>query len=165
MSSIGPEIPAHLLQRRATPPPQEEQQGGEGHPSDATARLGPPIPNLESQRTPAVDAHADDSDGSDDYTPALPPELLAARSAAPQQRKPVLGPTLPPQAGVYGSDEEEEIGPRPPSGVSSAREDGVRQFLESEERRRKLLEVRVLSTAHCQKVDYFILVHAGGGQT
>ncbi|KAH7925689.1 hypothetical protein BV22DRAFT_417566 [Leucogyrophana mollusca] len=130
MSSIGPQIPAHLL----------------------------PTPTAE------------DSDEDDDYTPALPPDLLAARtqpgpssgtprptsppvpppaasasisrSAADSSSRRVVGPSFP-GPNSYDDDSDDDVGPKPlPAGLSAAHEErsGVQEFLEREERRRKQAE-------------------------
>lgn len=113
MSSIGPQIPAHLL---------------------------------------AAVAPADDSGEEDDYTPALPPDLAAARSAGPSlssksksdtpPKRQYVGPSLP-SSQAYDDDSDSDVGPQPlPAAYASQVEEksGVEEFLEREERRRKLQE-------------------------
>lgn len=128
MSSIGPQIPAHLL-------------------------------------STATDNDAAESD-EDDYTPALPPELAAARKAAGPSSEPTPGPSTrrspspPPPRRVVGpafptarprhdidfdsdSDSDADIGPQPlPADAKPTRREisGVEEFLEREARRRKNVE-------------------------
>jgi hypothetical protein len=112
MTSIGPQIPAHLLES----PPQDVE-------------------------------HDSDSGQEDAYLPALPPDLLAAPSVS--KGLPVTkGPTLPPPAVQNDEDSDDEVGPMPlPAGSSLEREDAVKEFMEIEERRRKLAEV----CPHCKR--------------
>ncbi|KAK7688013.1 hypothetical protein QCA50_008383 [Cerrena zonata] len=120
-SSIGPEIPTHLVNRSTTP--DEEQDGP----------IGPSIPPevLTRPTVPAPPSQPEDEE-EDDYAPALPPELLAARagpskapSASASSRRPV-GPSFPSRYDAYDEDSDDE--------------DGVQEFLEKEERRRKQIE-------------------------
>lgn len=113
MSSIGPQIPAHLLSTTA-----------------------------------------DDSGEEDDYTPALPPDLAAARltgpslpsgskSNTPPPKRQYVGPSLPSSQTPYDDDSDSDVGPQPlPAAYASQVEgkSGVEEFLEREERRRKLQE-------------------------
>lgn len=129
MSSVGPQIPRHLL------------------------------PTVSAN----TDNDAAESD-EDDYTPALPPELAAARKATGASSEPTPGPSTrrppspPPPRRVIGpsfpttrskpdfdsdSDSDADIGPQPlPTDVlAAAREiSGVEEFLEREARRRKNVE-------------------------
>ncbi|KAL4069092.1 hypothetical protein J3A83DRAFT_4535631 [Scleroderma citrinum] len=112
---------------------------------------------------PQIPAHfvpvSDNSDDDDDYTPALPPELAAARKKAgpssedPKSQSPanagkgrVYGPALPhagPSRSSYpDSDSDSEVGPQPlPSSASAQPEkSAVEEFIEREERRRKNVE-------------------------
>ncbi|KAG1746978.1 hypothetical protein EDB19DRAFT_1905790 [Suillus lakei] len=115
MSSIGPQIPVHLL---------------------------------------PTGVSADDSDEDDDYTPALPPDLAASRSAGPSlpsksesnslpSKRQHVGPSLPHSQAPYDDDSDSDVGPQPlPAAYASRVEgkSGVEEFLEREERRRKLQE-------------------------
>lgn len=140
MSSIGPALPAHLL------PSNDASDDDEPGPSLPVAGPSMPIPApLEEDA---------DEESDDDYGPALPPELAAARAPAPKR---VVGPSLPSQApdprydrgAGYGGgdgddDSDDDFGPQPlPPGVSFDEADGVREFMEREERRRKQIEVGV----------------------
>lgn len=144
-SSIGPQIPAHLL-----------------GPS-----IGPQVPNaLRSTTPPSVPPTypEEDEEDEDAYAPALPPSLITSRAdasssskaktQASSSNKRVIGPTFPGQVqnrGYEEEDSEDEYGPSvgpmppPPSAGGGAREDGlsegVREFMEREERRRKEAEV------------------------
>jgi len=88
---------------------------------------------------------SEDSD-SDDYGPALPPHLAAARaetrpeaiSQAPPRR--TIGPSFPQQSARYDSDSSDDgVGPKP-SAAPLVESDGVAEFLESEQRRKDDLE-------------------------
>ena len=141
-SSIGPEIPSNLLRGdRSTTP-------GEG-PTQSGPSIGPAIPTEVLTRSTAPIQPEDEEEEEDDYAPALPPELLAARAgsskapapAAPARRP--VGPTFPSiYRGGYDDDSDDDVGPMPlPEGVVVEEKDGVQEFLEKEERRRKQVEV------------------------
>jgi hypothetical protein len=110
--------------------------------------IGPQIPTY---LLPTV-APAEDSGEEDDYTPALPPELAAARSAGPSlpsrskspPKRQYVGPSLPSSQAPYDDDDSDsDVGPQPlPAAYASQVEgkSGVEEFLEREERRRKLQE-------------------------
>ncbi|KAI0662363.1 hypothetical protein C8Q70DRAFT_957809 [Cubamyces menziesii] len=142
---IGPDIPAHLLSSSSAQNEQEQDASDNEGPSP----IGPQIPQhlvagpARSTTPPPPQAPAaaeEEEDGEEDYAPALPPELAAARAST----KKVIGPTLPPSvAGPRFEDEEDDddVGPRPlPAGYVLEEKDGVQEFLEREERRRKQLE-------------------------
>lgn len=130
--------------------------------------VGPQIPG---QLLPTVSAATTGNDAAesdeDDYTPALPPELVAARKAAGPSSEPTPGPSTrrsssplpPPPRRVIGptfpttapprrdfdsdSDSDAEVGPQPlPADVAARTRDisGVEAFLEREARRRKNVE-------------------------
>ncbi|EED84794.1 predicted protein [Postia placenta Mad-698-R] len=113
-------------------------------PSPDNRSIGPRIP-LPS---PALPSHHDDDDDDDDddYVPALPPDMLAARTAAAPKPPPkkVIGPALPPsmaaRAYQYDDDDDDYGPPPPPSGTVVQEKDGVQEFLEKEEKRRKQIE-------------------------
>jgi len=149
MSAIGPELPPHILIQS-----QIDDSSGS---NDGTSVVGPQIPPHLVAGPPSqteIEAHKEDSDSDDDYGPALPPELLAARSKSGPSTK-VVGPSFPePHKNQnhdrrrYGDDADEDseddddVGPMPlPAGISFEEEDGVREFMEREERRRKQIEV------------------------
>jgi hypothetical protein len=109
--------------------------------------VGPQLP------PPPKDNGEDSQESSDDdYGPALPPTLAAARAQPtpsrpdpPQPKRRVVGPSFPPPTGPE-DDDEDEVGPSPmPANISGQSEgDGVKAFLESEERRRANLKVYLL---------------------
>ncbi|KAG2093719.1 Alpha/Beta hydrolase protein [Suillus discolor] len=115
MSSIGPQIPAHFL--------------------------------------PTV-ASAEDSEEDNDYTPALPPDLTASCAAGPSlpsksesnvapPKHQYVGPSLPGSQAPYDDDSDSDVGPQPLPAIYASRIEeklGVEEFLEREERRRKLQE-------------------------
>jgi len=147
MSSIGPQIPAHFQNR-----PISDEEG------DVDADIGPQIPPELVQQSPPQDEDDDD----DDYGPALPPDMIAARSAGPSvsrasaptssASKRVVGPSFPSYPPIYDprvhsfphedDEDEDDFGPKPlPAGVKHAEKDAVTEFMEREERRKKLAEV------------------------
>jgi len=138
--SVGPSIPTHLLSGtvdRSTTPEDEDVEA-EGPPRPT---IGPSIPSIVPAQPsgPAFPQDEEDEEEEDDYTPALPPKLLASRSAS----KRVHGPSFPPSAaqGFGGEDSDEDVGPMPlPAGFSLPETDAVSEFLEKEERRRKHVE-------------------------
>jgi len=146
MASIGPELPPHLLNL------QESSGSGEDR---GNRTIGPQIPPELVNRPPPKEGSEEEDDDDDDYVPALPPDLLAARSGAfPSSSsiagpsKKVVGPSLPPSypitygQGQYDDDSDDDVGPKPlPVGMKSQEADGVRQFMEKEEKRRKEVEV------------------------
>jgi hypothetical protein len=141
---IGPEIPTQFLTNRSTTPNDDEAE--EAGPS-LPPSIGPEIPAAVQKRTPSADKQEDEDE--DDYVPQLPPDLAAARNApSGSSAKRVQGPSFPtgPPRPTYGSDDEDDdVGPMPlPAGVVLEEKDGVTEFLEKEERRRKQIEVRLL---------------------
>lgn len=140
---IGPDIPAHLL---GNPAPAEDEEGPEAGPSQPTS-IGPAIPPDLLAKKPAPAPVEEEDDDEDDYMPALPPDLGREQStSAHQPPKKVLGPSFPPvigsRGGYYNDEDDEDVGPQPlPSWYVPEEKDGVTEFLEKEERRRKQVEV------------------------
>ncbi|KAG6894563.1 hypothetical protein C0993_011223 [Termitomyces sp. T159_Od127] len=140
MASIGPDLPPHLQQR------SEQAE---------LVVVGPQIPSELLNRH----ADADDED-EDDYVPELPPDLKTACSGTPtvpavartvsQEEKRVSGPSLPSYPPIYDpkyhaayneDEDDDDVGPKPlPAGVKHAETDAVQEFMEREERRRKVAE-------------------------
>jgi len=84
-------------------------------------------------------AENNDSGADEDaYGPALPPALAARRA------QPAPAPRSAPEPTVDDESSDDEIGPRPPAPSTSkqAADDGIREFLEREQRRKELAEVR-----------------------
>lgn len=145
---IGPDLPPQLLANRSTTPDDEESEAGPSKPST----VGPTMPpNLLAPK--AQPEATEDEDDEDDYMPALPPDFDSARRAQPSASstsgRKIQGPALPPSLarGRYvdddEDDEDDDIGPMPlPVGYAVKEKDGVTEFLEKEERRRKQIEVR-----------------------
>lgn len=182
MAGIGPEIPAHLQNTRSRTPDEEQEEGPspsavgsdvpkhllqgthsttpfeEPDSASAAPSIGPVVPP-EVLARPIVVAPAsklvEEEEEEDDYTPMLPPELLAARavpskapsaSTSASSRRPV-GPSFPSKYSGYDEDSDDEVGPMPlPMGVVLQEKDGVQEFLEKEERRRKQIEVSFTSS-------------------
>jgi hypothetical protein len=123
---IGPAIPGLIRPARSSIPPSG------------------PSTSLQIQESFSSKPDTEDEEDEDDYTPALPPDLIAQRAS----QKRVQGPTLPSAAvpNDYDEDDEDDIGPMPlPPAYSNLHqeEDGVAEFLEREKRRKKAIEVRV----------------------
>ncbi|KAF8139814.1 hypothetical protein EV363DRAFT_1152070 [Boletus edulis] len=127
--------------------------------------MGPHVPQRPLAAVSSTTENDATESDEDDYAPALPPELVAARKAAGPSSKPTPGPSSrrspsPPPRRVIGpafpsvrpthdvnraphSDSDTEVGPQPlPSHVrpTSAEKSGVEAFLEREARRRKHVE-------------------------
>ncbi|PIL30844.1 hypothetical protein GSI_07012 [Ganoderma sinense ZZ0214-1] len=139
---IRPDLPAHLLPQVSSAEQNDtsDNEGPEPAPSigpQIPPSIGPQIPPSLSKPSEPL-ANREEEEDDDDYAPALPPELAAARS------KKVLGPSLPPSMSgpsYDDDDDDDDVGPRPlPQGVVIEEKDGVQEFLEREERRRKHLE-------------------------
>lgn len=181
---VGPEIPAHLLRNTNVDTSSEEETSS----NDKQNTIGPQIPEnlhveeggeLDSQQ-PQVGPHIppeflqqqrrgeaeEEEEEEEDYTPALPPELLAQRSqplttqpklppresqlspsvAKPDPPRRRMGPSFPPHPSHQYQDEDsddDDVGPKPlPAGLQPMHEkDAVAEFIEREERRRKNEEV------------------------
>lgn len=146
---IGPDIPAHVLAGSSS---RNDESSEEEGPAPAPVPVGPQIPSHltagPSKPTASTAAAEEEEDDDDDYAPQLPPDLAAARAST---AKKVLGPTFPPSmTGRWydDDDDDDDVGPRPlPQGYVAEEKDGVQEFLEKEERRRKQIEVcpRIIS--------------------
>ncbi|THH31560.1 hypothetical protein EUX98_g2610 [Antrodiella citrinella] len=143
---IGPDLPSHLLQPRETSATEDDEP--EAGPS-AGPSVGPQIPThilSASSAPPNHPLREEEEEEEDDYVPALPPDLLAARSASANDLpKPKLqGPTFPrglARRYEEDSDDDDDYGPKPlPAGVVMEEKSAVKQFMEREETRKKLLE-------------------------
>lgn len=180
MPGIGPELPPHLLNQVGRADDVEDDDAHEIGPSlptqattSSSTSIGPQIPAHLAGGPVGASKDTDDNDDEeeeDDYVPDLPPELAATRAggakpAAPNvpstsQRR-VLGPSLPGHDRHHDEDDDssdDDFGPMPPpahggpvrdDGVS----EGVRQFLEREERIRKAKEVRGQTVTISQQID------------
>lgn len=126
---IGPSIPTHLT---AAEPTKSDSEQSPVEPEEANSVPFKTVPD------------DDDEDDEDDYAPALPPDMLPARTSAShttgQSAKRQIGPSFPrPQE---DEDEDEDVGPMPlPAHLIIEEKDGVQEFMEREERRRKQIEV------------------------
>ncbi|GJE97999.1 DUF3752 domain-containing protein [Phanerochaete sordida] len=137
---IGPDIPAHLLQNRSTTPDDGPEEAGPSQPPPA---IGPVIPPELHSRDRTPQANNEEDEDEDDYVPELPPDLAAARAKPNAGAKRVQGPSFPgaPPRRQYDDDSDDDVGPMPlPAGYVLEEKDGVTEFLEREERRRKQLE-------------------------
>ncbi len=133
---IGPDIPVQFLSTAG----DDINEAGPSIPSS----IGPAIPPEVLARS---QQYNDEDEDEEDYAPALPPDLVIARGGPAGSSKQIQGPALPPSLArqrYEGSDDDEDddYGPMPlPAGVAFEESDGVREFLEKEERRRKQVEV------------------------
>ena len=148
MSFIGPELPSHLIN-----PKNSEND-------DEHTEKGPQItPHLVQQST----LNIYDEDDDDDDGPELPPHLRkgSLKEAGPSIPTPPgpstgksqvqVGPTFPSYAPTYDpatyhnnedDDDDDDFGPKPlPAGMQHQQTDAVKEFIEREEKRRKLAEV------------------------
>ncbi|KIY67104.1 hypothetical protein CYLTODRAFT_15617 [Cylindrobasidium torrendii FP15055 ss-10] len=118
---IGPELPPHLQQSAPQGDVSDDDDFGPAPPPAAPAPVaGPQLPA------------ANEDEEEDDFGPALPPNITAAP-------KRVLGPSFP----APEDDSDDDLGPQPlPAYAQAAYKevDGVKQFLEQEERKRKAIE-------------------------
>ena len=160
MSFIGPELPSHLKNDEDEPsetgPPiiaqqstlniydQDDDDDDDG-PKPA-AIIGPSIPP-EFLKPP---------ESNDDHIGAnLPPHLRkeAGPTAGPSTGKRQVGPTFPSYAPTYDpttyhndEDDDDDFGPKPlPAGMQHHQTDAVKEFIEREEKRRKLAEACTIS--------------------
>ena len=124
---IGPAIPAHLLASSKSISPEPE--------------AGPSGLAVASAQTTEVPVADDEDEDEDDYVPALPPDMAAARAGVPNVKR-QIGPSFPSSQLEGEDDGDGDVGPVPlPSHLVTEEKDGVQEFIEREERRRKQLEV------------------------
>ena len=143
-SEKGPQIPAHLVQQ-STLNIYDEDDDDDG-PKPAVT-IGPSIP------VKMRESSIDDDDGPD-----LPPHLrkgsrkeagFSMPTPGPSTGKRQVGPTFPSYAPTYDpttyhsdEDDDDDFGPKPlPAGMQHQQTDAVKEFIEREEKRRKLAEV------------------------
>ncbi|KAJ6569123.1 hypothetical protein B0H19DRAFT_1134646 [Mycena capillaripes] len=148
MSSIGPTIPSHLLNRPSSG--DDVANDSDEGPQVAGHQLPTPSPQ-----------NVEEDDSEDDYAPALPPDMIASSS-----KKPVVGPTMPPSyPPTYDrrvqyhdpNDSDDDVGPRPlPAGVGFEERDAVKEFMDKEEKRRR--EVEEAAKPKAPKRDEWMLV-------
>lgn len=132
---IGPALPARVVAKRSTTPTENVRDD-----SKASQSIGPALP--AGPQLPAREPPAEEDEDEDDYMPELPPDLAAARERAPPEasKRKVHGPSFP--SGPAYDDDDDEVGPMPlPGGFVVEEKDGVTEFLEKEEKRRKQVEV------------------------
>ncbi|KAF8816919.1 hypothetical protein BYT27DRAFT_7247809 [Phlegmacium glaucopus] len=166
MSFIGPALPSHLLNHKKpseTGPQIPAQQQStfniydddDDGPKPATVTIGPSIPPEFSK---APQSRIDDDDDDDDG-PDLPPHLRKGHQEeagpsipipGPSTGKRQVGPTFPSYAPTYDpttyhddedDEDDDDFGPKPlPAGMQHQQTDAVKEFIEREEKRRKLAE-------------------------
>ncbi|KAG1294754.1 hypothetical protein G6F66_004927 [Rhizopus arrhizus] len=105
--SVGPQMPEHILR-------QKKQQN-----EDTT--VSPQIPQhilqQKIQSNPEEIAIEREESNDDDYTPALPPDLIEQRrnqQKQPGRRRAPIGPSLPSDFMLQQPDEDDTIGPALP---------------------------------------------------
>ena len=137
LSEKGPRIPAHLVPQSTLNIYDDDDDDG---PKPAVT-IGPSIP-ADFLKTP--ESLRDDDDG--------PPHLRKGShgKASPSTGKRQVGPTFPSYAPTYDpttydngeDDDDDDFGPKPlPAGMQHQQTDAVKEFIEREEKRRKLAEV------------------------
>jgi hypothetical protein len=141
MSNIGPALPPHL-QKKRTPSPSPEDGPSAVPLEESPEEAGPALPPhiLAARRAKAAQAQAGSSAQASSSVPSV-------------ETKKTYGPTLPGAVPSTSSrpvyeeddddDDDDDVGPRPEMAYRGDRPgDGVREFLEREERLEKLREVR-----------------------
>lgn len=164
MASIGPQIPAHILQSIRNDASSDEDDGPQPAPTpSASASIGPQMPPSVSSGS-KLQVIDDDDDENPGPSPAPGPSRATAQkppsSARPQRPAAgpsmppghrAIGPTLPNYAPTYDpsfdgndsdDDSDDDFGPKPlPAGMQHEQTDAVKEFIEREEKRRKAAEV------------------------
>ena len=155
-SEKGPQIPPHLAQQQSTTLNIYDDEDDD---DDGPKPAGPSIP---AEFLKASESLIDDD--SDDDGPELPPHLnkgsrkeagpsIVSTPPGPSTGKRQVGPTFPTYAPTYDpttyhnnededDDDDDDFGPKPlPAGMQHQQTDAVKEFIEREEKRRKLAEV------------------------
>ena len=150
--NIGPRIPAHLLSAKSgeskTQVFDDDDDDDFGPSPQVGPSIGPSMPPRSSARAApeARPAHSRPMVG-----PSMPPPAPSASVSAAAQGKRPVGPSLPKYAPMYDpssgygdeSDSDDDVGPKPlPAGMHHEAADPVKEFMEREEKRRKLAEAR-----------------------
>lgn len=113
--------------------------------------IGPALPPHLHKKTADAQEEADTPKSEqlveEDYGPALPPHLAAKRATVRVVDTP---PERVAQTTPDDDDDDDEIGPQLPSyAVEHDPDDGIREFLEREQRRKELAEVRLGPSRPC----------------
>ena len=153
-SEKGPQIPPHVVPQQSTTLNIYDDEDDD---DDGPKPAGPSIP---AEFLKVSESLIDDD--SDDDGPELPPHLnKGSRKEAgpsihtppgPSTGKRQVGPTFPTYAPTYDpttyhnneddDDDDDDFGPKPlPAGMQHQQTDAVKEFIEREEKRRKLAEV------------------------
>lgn len=170
MSSIGPQIPAHLRAQFEPEREDEENDDGGGPQPPKSSVLGPQI-HLDSKTTGTGESEVRVYDDSEDDTRPRPSletlglrvvEVETERGSRPfvgasKQGKAnlprVLGPSLPGRRVTVvqdsDGDEDDDIGPKPFVGLQHSQPDAIKDFMEKEEKRRKAAEVCLFDSIGC----------------
>jgi hypothetical protein len=138
MTSIGPQIPAHLLtQYRKQDDDNDNNDEGPRPPSPELPSYGVSSSTTESQFW----VYDEDDGGSRELFKGEDRPSESHSTSGDSLGKRVLGPSIPL---VYDSDgsDEDDIGPQPlQPGTQHKQPDAVKEFMEKEEKRRKAIEV------------------------
>ncbi|KAH7912692.1 hypothetical protein BJ138DRAFT_1112154 [Hygrophoropsis aurantiaca] len=129
MSSIGPQIPAHLLPTASNNEEEEEDD-------DYTPALPPDL--LATRTQPTSTSTSTSTPPESESQPQPPRQLRQPTAATPQPPRRTLGPSFP--SSNPDDDSDDDVGPKPlPSwlvGEPETERSGVQEFLEREERLR-----------------------------
>jgi len=176
MSSIGPQIPAHLLGqfKRVSHEQEDDESDGGAGPKPPKSSIGPQIPDHFQTSTRAGESEVRVYDDSEDDTGPRPSldtlrrrvvEVERERGSRPfvgaEQGKAnlprVLGPSLPGRGVTVAhdsdDDDDDDIGPKPFVGSQHSQPDAIKDFMEKEEKRRKAAEVCTFDS-----IGYFDLI-------
>ncbi|KAF9042216.1 hypothetical protein BJ165DRAFT_1486240 [Panaeolus papilionaceus] len=149
-ASIGPSIPAHLLNQNISRNEDKDEESddddiGPSLPS-SSRNIGPSMPPSSSSRSTSRNIGLSKPPAG----PSMPPPSVPLSSSSGPQKR-TIGPALPSYAPTYDpkahasllddDDSDDDIGPKPlPAGMQHQQSDAVKEFMEREEKRRKLAE-------------------------
>lgn len=154
-ANIGPQIPAHLLSAKSGESKTQVFDNDDDDDVGPSPQVGPSIgpsmpPGSSARAAPEARPAAYSRPVVGPSMPPSAPSASASASAAAQGKRPV-GPSLPNYAPMYDpssgygdeSDSDDDVGPKPlPAGMHHEAADPVKEFMEREEKRRKLAEAR-----------------------
>jgi len=158
-SETGPQIPVHLVQQKSTVNIYDDDDNDDDDGPKPAITIGPSIPPRFLNAAPKSQI--------DDDGPDLPPHFRkrhlqeagpSMSAPGPSTGKRQVGPTLPSYAPTYDpttyhddeeDDDDDDDGPKPlPAGMQHQQTDAVKEFIEREEKRRKLAEVCTKTLSH-----------------
>ena len=157
MSSIGPQIPPHLLAQFQRPDNDSDNDVDDDsgpQPNALAGNIGPEFPTHvveDAEPRPVIGpalptvskGSKEDNRGIAPSTSKPPSVSGSAYSATPGNAagKRLVGPPFPIRSSTYDSDDDDDIGPKPLAAGHYEKPDPVKEFMEKEERRRKAAEV------------------------